>query len=333
MNNFKKISYNEREQILKLSSQGKSQREIAEAIGKNQSNISRELRRNGMNRDTYSIVVAQVNHNQKASLKGRKKKLCQSPSLLEFIREKIIELHWSPEQVSGWLRRDKRSRQISHETIYSYIYSLEESERAVWIKALRRKRKKRRSRKDKKEKRGKIPNRVSIHERPKTIDERKEYGHWEGDTVVGCHHASAIGTSVERVSRYTIIVPLNDKKTSKFVVEGFSKELNNLPDSLKKSLTYDNGTEMTLHKILTEKTGMPVYFADPGCPGQRGTNENTNGLVREFFPKGTDFNTVSREELKKVEKLLNQRPRKILNYATPEEVLAKQKRRLRERHY
>lgn len=183
MNNFQKINYNEREQILKLSSQGKSQREIAKAIGRNQSNISRELRRKGMNRNTYSVVVAQDDRNQKASLKGRKRKLSQSPALLAFIREKIIQFHWSPEQVSGWLRKDKRSRQISYEAIYSYIYSLEESERAVWIKELRQRRKKRRSRKGKNEKRDKIPNRVSIHERPKTIDERKEYGHWISSCV------------------------------------------------------------------------------------------------------------------------------------------------------
>jgi len=325
MNKHKKINIIEREQILKLSAQGKSEREIGAELGRNQSNISRELRRQGMNRCTYSIAVAQVDRNQKASLKGRKRKLIQCFPLLKLVREKIIQLHWSPEQVSGWLKRDKRYRQISHEAIYSYIYSREDSERAVWVQALRQKKKKRRSRQGKIEKRGKIPNRVSIHERPKNINERNEPGHWEGDTVSGCRHASAIGTSVERVSRFTIIIPLLEKKTSEYVVNGFSNELNTIPEYLRKSLTYDNGSEMTLHETLTEKTGMQVYFADPGCPGQRGTNENTNGLIREFFPKGTDFNKVSRDELKRVENLLNQRPRKSLHYATPQEVFAKMK--------
>jgi IS30 family transposase len=315
------ITINDREQILKLSAQGFSQREIGAAIGKNQSNISRELRRKKMNRLTYSIAVAQVDRNQRASLKGRDQKLTIGSELLKFVRAKMINLRWSPEQVSGYIKKNKQLRHISHETIYRYIYSLKDPvEKELWIKSLRQRQKKRRSRKGKTEKRGKIPNRVSIHDRPEIIDERKEGGHWEGDLIVGKNHASAIGTSVERVSRKTIIVKLPNKKTSDSVVKEFSREMMNVPLHLRKSLTYDNGHEMSHHQTFSRITGMDVYFADPGCPGQRGTNENTNGLIRDFFPKGTNFNHVPEKDLKRVEKLLNQRPRKILNFSTPDEI-------------
>jgi IS30 family transposase len=315
------LTMQDRELLLKLVAQGFSQRDIANKLGKNQSTISRELRRGGKNRNTYSIAVAQVDRNQKASLKGAQHKLVVGNTLHKFVREKIVGSRWSPEQVSGYLKRDKRSKQISYETIYCYIYSLEDpAEKAFWTGALRQKRKKRRSRKCKNGKRGQILNRVSIHSRPESINERVEGGHWEGDLVIGKDHASAIGTLVERVSKLTRIVEVPGERTSDKVVAGFSSELMNIPCSLRKSLTYDNGHEMAEHQVLSATTGMSVFFADPGCPGQRGTNENTNGLIRDYFPKGTDFSKVSREELKRVERELNQRPRKSLDYATPEEV-------------
>lgn len=321
MKKHKKMTIKDREELLKLVDLALSQREIGNRLGRNQSTISRELRRAGMNRIVYSLSEAQVDRNKKASLKGRKRRLVKGSELLELVHEKIIKWHWSPEQISGYLKQEKELRQISYESIYRYIYALEdEEERRVWIQALRRKKKKRWSRKNKIERRGKIPGRVSIHDRPKHIEKRGEGGHWEGDLIIGKNHASAIGTIVERKSRLTIIVHLPNEKTSESVVKGFAEEFDKVPRKLKKSLTYDNGMEMTLHKKITELTGMPVYFADPGCPGQRGTNENTNGLIREFFPKGTDFKNISRSELKRVEKLLNQRPRKILGFRSPEEV-------------
>ncbi len=321
MKKHKKMNIKDREKLLKLVDQQISQREIGRQLEKNQSSISRELRRVGMNRTSYSLAEAQVDRNNKSSLKGRKQKLLKGSELLKFVHRKIIKRHWSPEQISGYLKKDKQLIQISYESIYRYIYALEDTEeRRTWIQALRRRKKKRYSRKGKVEKRGKIPGRVSIHERSKHIEEREEGGHWEGDLIIGKNHASAIGTAVERKSRLTLLVHLPNDKTSESVVHGFSDEFDKIPEELKKSFTYDNGSEMTLHKKITELTGMPVYFADPGCPGQRGTNENTNGLIREFFPKGTDFKTISRSELKRVEKLLNQRPRKILGFRTPEEV-------------
>lgn len=328
MKKHSKMTIKDRENLLKLVDQKLSQREIGRQLERNQSNISRELRRAGMNRAIYSIAIAQVDRNKKASLKGRKRRLVKGSELLEFVHEKIIKLHWSPEQISGYLKQDKRLRQISYESIYRYIYSLEdEGEKRIWIQALRQKKKRRMSRKNKTERRGKIPERTSIHDRPKHIEKREEGGHWEGDLIIGKNHASAIGTAVERKSRFTFIVYLPTEKTSEFVVKGFSNEFDKIPEALKKSFTYDNGTEMTLHKKITELTGMPVYFADPGCPGQRGSNENTNGLIREFFPKGTDFKNIPQNELKRVEKLLNQRPRKVLGFRTPEEVFMEMKKK------
>lgn len=327
MSKWNQISCADREQILKLSALGYSQRYIAKSIGKNQSNISRELRRKDMNCNTYSIAEAQVDRNIKASNKGANSKLDNSV-FLKFVKEKITELRWSPEQVSGYLKKDGRSRQISYETIYRYIYSLQDlEEKTLWIKSLRQRQKKRRSRKGKTEKRGKIPNRVSIHDRPQSVEGREEFGHWEGDLMIGKNHASAIGTVVERVTRYTLIVELPNQRISETVVGKFSAELNKLPIHCRRSMTYDNGHEMSKHEQFSEKTGMSVYFADPGCPSQRGTNENTNGLIRDFFPKGTDFSSVSYQELKRTETLLNQRPRKVLGFKTPEQALRKMMKR------
>lgn len=320
MTKLTQLTFKDRELILKLASQDFSQGYIAKEIGKHQSTVSRELNRLGMNKNTYCLAKAQVDRNQKASLRGRPPKLTTGSKLCEFIKNKIVNLRWSPEQVSGYLKKDKRSKQISHETIYHYIYSLKDStEKAFWIESLRRKRRKRCSRKSQHDGRGQIPNRISIHCRPESVESREEGGHWEGDLLIGKNHASAIGTIVERTSRLTIIVQLPNERTSSRVVSEFSNELLDIPLCLRKSLTYDNGREMSQHQTLCSNTGMQVFFADPGCPGQRGTNENTNGLIREFFPKRTDFSKVSRQELKQVENLLNQRPRKILGYATPNE--------------
>lgn len=316
------LTVHEREQIMKLISQGFSQNLIAKTIGKHQSTISREIRRDGMNQSCYSIAKAQVDCNRKAGLRGSKKKLIEGGKLLNTVKDKLVNFRWSPEQISGYLNKDHRSKQVSYETIYRYIYSIkDQNERALWINSLRQKQKKRRSRKGKTEKRGKIPNRVSIHARPIEVEERIEGGHWEGDLIIGKDHASAIGTLVERTSRFVIIIKLPIQRTSEIVVNEFAKELMNIPPNLRKSLTYDNGHEMSRHELLTKLTGMEVFFADPGFPGQRGSNENTNGLVRDIYPKGTDFNTVSREELKKTQTLINQRPRKVLDYGTPEQVL------------
>lgn len=168
-------------------------------------------------------------------------------------------------------------------------------------------------------KRGGIKNRVSIRERPAEVDTREEPGHWEGDLILGAKHQSAIGVLVERSSRYTILIR-TDNKEAQTISENFIRFLQKVPASLRRSLTYDNGSEMAYHENISQALGMKVYFADPRSPWQRGSNENTNSLVREFFPKGTDLSVHSQEHLGSVAALLNRRPRKVLAYISPAEV-------------
>ena len=213
---------------------------------------------------------------------------------------------------------------ISPETLYQYVYVLPRgSLKQTLIKGLRQERKYRRTRKQAGSKipetRGKIADMLSIEERPTEVIDRIVPGHWEGDLIIGKYKQSAIGTLVERTTRYTIIVPLKEKD-SVSVRKAFAKEIRTLPKELTKTLTYDQGKEMSDHKRFTFSTGMQVYFAHPASPWERGTNENTNGLLRQYFPKGTDFRNITTRELKRVQRSLNGRPRKVLKYATPQEV-------------
>jgi len=218
--------------------------------------------------------------------------------------------------------------QIAPETIYQYIYVLPRgSLKASLIKGLRQERKYRRKRKSKEskqeEKRGKIADMLSIEERPAEVADRTIPGHWEGDLIIGKYKQSAIGTLVERTTRYLLMVPLKAGKDAVSVRKAYVKAIKTLPKELAKTLTYDQGKEMSDHKRFTLATGMEVYFAHPGSPWERGTNENTNGLIRQYFPKGTDFRTVSAQEIKRVQRQLNQRPRKAINYLTPEQAINK----------
>ena len=211
---------------------------------------------------------------------------------------------------------------VSTETIYRFIYNLEdEVKKTKLIKHLRRRKKKRHSRKNKTQKRGKIFNMKSIHERPQSVETRIDLGHWEGDLIIGKDHKSAIGTLVERKTRFTLIVDLLNGKDSKETVEAFIDEFERMPPCLKKTLTYDRGTEMSYHARLTTATGVEVYFADPHSPWQRGSNENTNGLVRRYLPRGSSLENVTQDDLDDIAYELNNRPRKSLEYNTPNEML------------
>mgnify|MGYP000636885204 FL=1 len=214
---------------------------------------------------------------------------------------------------------------ISHEAIYRYIYVLPRGElKRTLIKALRQERKYRRKKYGRKgkpeETRGKIADMLSIEERPQEVADRTIPGHWEGDLILGKYKRTALGTMVERTTRYTILVPLK-AKDAKSVRKAYVKELNVLPKEIAKTLTYDQGKEMSEHKQFTIDTGIQVYFAHPGSPWERGTNENTNGLIRQYFPKGTDLSQHGAEELSAVAHALNTRPRKTLDWQTPAEAL------------
>lgn len=315
-----RLTYNERCRIRQLLKEGRSQQHIADYLRRSKSTISTEMRRKGMTRETYHPSHAQQDANFKRGLIHRNRKI-KGP-LEASIQVLMLEKHWSPEQISHGLKRRYPSMtelHISSEAIYKYVYR--SPNREIFSKALRRKRKYRRRRSSVGIRRGGIRNRVSIRERDPAVETRKEPGHWEGDLIIGKDGKSAIGTAVERTSRTVRLVRVS-AKTSETVVDAFLASFESLPRWLKKSFTYDQGSEMAQHERFTSQSGMQVYFANPGSPWQRGSNENTNGLLREFFPKGTDLNLVSDSELKRVEALLNTRPRKVLGYQTPDERLA-----------
>jgi IS30 family transposase len=205
---------------------------------------------------------------------------------------------------------------ISHEAIYTYLYVLPRGAfKRELARYLRRRHRFRRPRKVRLSSRP-VQDIISIDERPAEVADRTVPGHWEGDLLVGHANASALGTLVERTTRFTLLVPLQAKDATA-VRRAFTREVRTLPAQLRRSLTYDQGQEMREHRLFTKQTKMRVYFAHPQCPWERGTNENTNGLLRQFFPAGTRFNRVARREIKRVQAMLNDRPRKILNWHSP----------------
>lgn len=295
---------------------------IARKLGRDPTTIRRELKRSRPFFLGYSPLTAECDADKKRRLPRRKRKL-DDPKLLEVVVKKLSR-RWSPEQIAHWLKEAyPEDMQVSHESIYTYIYILPRGAlRKELILYLRQGSRGRQRRKRGTPVRNKIPNMVSIHERPEEVESRTVPGHWESDLIIGKGHTSAIGTLVERTTRTTILVPLKSKDAPT-VRKAFSKTVKKLPKETFLSMTHDRGSEMTEHELFTKETHVQVYFADPHSPWQRGTNENTNGLIRDFFPKGTDFNQVSVRELKRVQNLLNERPRKSLNWKTPQEAFNK----------
>lgn len=325
MNNFTHLSFRERETISKMLFAGATLVAIGEILRRPASTVSRDMTKNGMNRETYFALDADFKSDCRKEQSKRPKKIENNWRLREYIHFKM-SIGWSPEQIAKRLKRvyaKDASMRISHETIYMYLYCLPRGQlKKELMSYLRQKRTLRNKRGNTNEKRGQIPDLVSIHERPKETEDRTIPGHWEGDLIVGPEHKSALGTLVERTTRTVILVPLMEKDATS-VREAFEKELKSLPKQMKLSMTYDRGKEMSEHKLFTEHTEMKVYFADPYSPWQRGTNENTNGLIREYFPKGTDFRNITRAQIKKVQDLLNGRPRKVLAFETPYEVFTR----------
>lgn len=316
------LDFEEREEISRLLALGFSFADIGRIIGRDKGTICREVGRAGMTRETYRAGKAHKHARRQKRKQGRKSKMEQYPKLKRYVLAKLRK-QWSPMQIANTLETDyagDMTMQISHETIYAYVYVLPRgSLKKELLKCLRQERKYRqkRSRKGKpEEKRGKIADMISIEERPSEVADRTVPGHWEGDLILGKYKRSAVGTLVERTTRTVILVPLKNKDATS-VRKAYAKEMKNLPKQMKRSLTYDQGKEMSEHKQFTVDTNIQVYFAHPGSPWERGTNENTNGLIRQYFPKGTDFSKVTRREIKKVQQLLNTRPRKTLNWKTP----------------
>jgi IS30 family transposase len=312
----------ERYVISHLKLEELSSREIGRRLGRHHTSISREINRN---RPTYADdavywyyvtqPVAEVRRH-KARSHCRQKHL----PLVEFV-EKKLRLDWPPEAIAARLRLDypddERMR-ISHETIYRWIY-LDASQDGDLHNHLRRRHKKRRRQTRYGTGRRCIPGRVSIDQRPVIVDARERFGDWEGDSMEGAKGTGCLATHVERKSRYLVAAKLSDKKAATMNAQSI-KSFWKLPRVMRQTLTVDNGKEFSQFKELESKTGLKVYFADPYAAWQRGTNENTNGLLRHYFPKGIDFQTISEEELDIIIKKVNHRPRKCLNYQTPHEV-------------
>jgi transposase, IS30 family len=321
MKSFKRLTLAEREKISQGLWKGETFARIAGRINRPECTVGREVKRSVKKKlRSYHGALAHARAKER-SIHGRPKKLEVNEKLGIYVRDKL-HLEWSPEEIAKRIRLEypkDTSMRISHETIYQYLYCLPRGElKKELMRGLRQERKMRQPRINVKWRRQKIQDIVSISERPRETEGRTVPGHWEGDLIIGKGKKSAIGTLVERTTRLTLLVPL-EKKDALSVKEAFEKSFSRIPKKLKKSLTYDRGNEMSAHKFFTESTGIKVYFADPYSPWQRGTNENTNGLIRQYFPKGTDFSLVPLSAIKEAERRLNERPRKTLQFYTPSE--------------
>lgn len=323
---YRRLTDTEREDISRGLAQGETLSAIARRFGRPSSTVSREVNRHSGESSYRAFSAGRQARTAAASRRKGKRRLLQEDRLCRYVLDGLKKW-WSPQEIVKRLQEeypDDMTMRISHEAIYQYIYVLPRGElKRTLIKALRQERKYRRAqhkRSHSEEMRGKIADMVSIEERPPEVADRTIPGHWEGDLILGRYKRSALGTLVERTTRKTMLVPLGAKKDAESVRNAYAKELRTLPNALKKTLTYDQGKEMGGHKQFTIDTGIQVYFAHPGSPWERGTNENTNGLIRQYFPKGTDFSKVSRREIKRVERELNDRPRKVLHWKKPDEV-------------
>jgi len=310
----------EREEISRAVVAGQSIRSIAASLGRAPSTISREIKRNG-NQESYRASQA----DQAAWDRTRRPKTCklvENRTLAHIVAGKL-QMQWAPEQIAGWLKHtypDDENYQVSHETIYRSLYiQARGALKKELVQHLRRTRIMRRSRHhtQKTDNHGRITDAVSISERPASVEDRAVPGHWEGDLLCGSGN-SQIATLVERHTRYVMLVKVA-KKDTETVINALIKNARKLPQELYKTLTWDRGKEMADHKRFTLATDIKVYFCDPQNPWQRGSNENTNGLLRQYFPKGIDLSPYTQAQLNAVARKLNTRPRKTLNYETPAE--------------
>ena len=314
------LSLAEREEISRGLVCGHPMRAIAASLGRAPSTLSREIRRNGGRRGYRANQADQAAWDR--SCRPKRCKLVENRALARIVARKLRQL-WSPQQIAGWLKRthpDDESYQVSKETIYRSLFiQARGALKKELLQYLRRRRTMRRSRHTslKGKGLGKITDTVSISERPASVEDRAVPGHWEGDLIIGSRN-SQIATLVERKTRYVMLAKVNGKDTET-VINALIKQARKLPRELYKSLTWDRGSEMADHQRFSLATDIDVYFCDPQSPWQRGSNENTNGLLRQYFPKGTDLSVHSQAHLNKVARQLNDRPRKTLEYYSPAE--------------
>ena len=313
MRNYKQLTYEQRCQISVLNESGFSQREIAEMVATSQSTISRELKRNtGKRGYRHKQAQRQSEQRRKGAVQPRK----MTPNMVTLIESKL-RIEWSPAQISGWLLLE-HNELISHESIYLHIWSDKKSGGDLYS-FLRHQGKKYNKRRHGKSTRGQIKDRVSIDDRPAVVERRSRIGDWEIDTVIGKGHSGALVTIVERVMKFTVSARVNSKSAED--VTAATIALLEPYKELVHTITADNGKEFAYHQEISEALSADVYFAHPYSSWERGLNENTNGLLRQYFPKCTDFKKVTQQEVNKAVDRLNSRPRELLGFETPDQLM------------
>ena len=315
-----RLSFEERERISRGIAAGQSGRAIAFELGRAPSTVCNEIKGGG-GRGRYRALRAERRAAEHAR-RPKPSKLARSPRLRAEV-EAGLSRRWSPQQISARLKGDypdDDGMRISHETIYQSLYVQSRGELRRQLAAnLRTGRRHRKPRSGGRERRGRIVDKVPISERPPEVEDRAVPGHWEGDLLVGAHGRSSIATLVERQTRYVLLARLGGERSTEHVIDALKQRIGELPTHLTLSLTWDQGTELAAHKRFTAETAIDVYFCDPHSPWQRGSNENTNGLLRQYLPKGSDLAARSQVELDQIAAELNGRPRQTLDWATPAE--------------
>ena len=317
------LTMDERELITRMHAEGQKPAGIARRLGRHRATVGREMTRNADRFGGYHFSHAQEQARERRARANQRDKLATGP-LSATVRLHLRQ-RWSPEQIAGRLRREhprERAMHVSHETIYRWIYR-ESTQGQCWHQQLRRRRPRRRPRTvgQREDGRGRILGRVGIERRPAVVETRRRFGDWESDTIEGAKGSGLLVTHVERKSRYVRLGRLKDKSAIR-LRRVSAAVLADLPAKLRRTMTVDNGKEFADFAAMQQSLNVAVYFANPHAPWERGANENTNGLLREFFPKGSDFGQITPWGLAKAQRMLNNRPRKCLNYRTPAEILS-----------
>jgi IS30 family transposase len=318
---YKHMTIEERELMAQLHSEGMGVKEIAKVLGRDKGTISRELKRNAsLKYQCYTPCQAQKRTDARRAEASRRPRL-KDDGIRQYVEGKLA-VGWSPELIAGRLGMDHPGKAISYEAIYQYIYHPTTEDREELIACLRRAHRKRKTKGiGRKQKKTKIPNRVLIEERPLSVDSRRVYGHWEGDSLVSRKSLAALQSLTERKSRLLFLSKLDRKGAHETAVTVIDR-LGALPEGMRRSITFDNGTENAQHEAITAGIGIKCFFAHPYASWERGTNEHINGLVRWYLPKGTDFSKITYQQIAQIETLINNRPRKCLGFRTPIEVVA-----------
>ena len=309
------LSADERLELYQLEQKQLSKRAIARHLGRSPSTICRELQRNQTAEGVYLPDTAQYKMQQRRQ--GAKTAFEQiPPATIAQVKARLKHYH-SPQQIAGRLKREEQPT-VSHETIYQMIYHNYEGMKP-YAQYLRQSHIRRQRRKTQRSKRGLIPNRVGIEMRPSIVEEKRQIGHWEGDTIIGGNHLGAIATHVDKASKY-LVAGLMKERTAAQMNQVSIAAFDEIPADKRRTFTFDNGKEFSAHQQLAKVLGVECYFANPYHSWERGLNEHTNGLIRQFFPKGTNFKIVKQQQVDEVVELINHRPRKSLDYRTPHEV-------------